>query len=455
MLMATLDGQSNTLTRSIRTSRPTSMMSQLQLIHVLLTGMTYLALFRSTGMGYGYPVYQAQLGQVDYGLVSALNYCLAALGLAYIALDAQFLIRSALKVPTIIVGIFFLVVTVGGSEEVQDSAKGFITVFFISLPVVAFAARYGAERTHDLLRRFCIAAIFLNLLYIAAFPQFAIMGGGQGLRGMFVHKNAFGPFMAIACIIVFSNWRRVSVSTFFAVAAFVVALGFVAASRSASAVLMLMAAAFYYVGLRLILFVKGKTARTIIVVGFVSCGLAAVAIVYLYLFDDLLNLMGRDATLTGRTKFWSILIDVTSERPYIGHGFGVFSVPAAFLRYQEGFADAFGWGASSTHNSYLEALLNIGYVFSAYWAFILARIAWKNVATYRGVLQTYIVKQQLVIIMILISACTESAQFFSPTFFWLALIVSLFRSKSHGGGNANIRRRYDAFIPRGLPARGL
>jgi O-antigen ligase len=404
----------------IRTKRG---LSQVQLLHFLLAIASYIALFRSTSMGYGYPSYQDQLGEADYGMLAVLNYCLAGLGAIYILLDGPFLLQTVMRAPIIIFGVFLLAITIVASEDPVYSARSFMTVFFITLPIVAFTSRFRIDRTLDLVRRFCVAAILANLLYTAAFPQFAIMGGDAGFRGMFAHKNVFGPFMAISFVILLPSWKRLDINSFIAFAACIIAFVFVLLSRSASAWTMLLAAPILYFGLRLILFSRSRVTRFLATAASAIIALAVIAVSYAYLSDAFLSALGRDATLTGRTKMWAVLMDVTWEAPYFGHGFGIFSRPSEFTQFWQ----EFGWNAGSTHSSYIETLLNIGYGASAFWAVSLLGAVWKNLVNHRGNWSTNLAKQQIVAVMVLLSAFSQASHFFSGTFFWLSLLISLFK----------------------------
>ena len=395
--------------------------SPISLIYILLSAMAYVALFRSTAMGYGYPQYQDQMGEADYTMLAVLNYGLAALGAAYIVLDAAFLTRLVINSPAVVIGCILLIPTFVGSEDPVYSLRASFVIFVVTLPLIAYWARFGTDKLFDLLCHFCIATIFLNLLYIAAFPHFGIMGGGQGVRGLFPHKNMFGPFMAIAFVIVLPRFRRWDIGTLIACVALVIAAVFVALSRSASAVLMLAAAFIVRFGPRFVLLARHRSICWIAIAGFVVIASATILCIYLFFFDAVLAVLGRDATLTNCTRMWRVLFGVAGDDPYFGHGFSVFSNPSTFMRYWS----AFGWNAELTHNSYLELLLNIGYIGAAYWMFIFLIVAWKNLAGHVG-RSANIVKQQVILIMILISALTQAKHFFSGSFFWLALLASLF-----------------------------
>ena len=74
--------------------------------------------------------------------------------------------------------------------------------------------------------------------------------------------------------------------------------------------------------------------------------------------EFLLGLIGRDATLTGRTDIWMPLLEVINERPDKGYGYGAFwgedSDPANYVR------EITQWSVPTAHNGWLEIWLGIG-----------------------------------------------------------------------------------------------
>lgn len=76
--------------------------------------------------------------------------------------------------------------------------------------------------------------------------------------------------------------------------------------------------------------------------------------------DLLFGLIGRDATLTGRTDIWEILLNLIEERPNRGYGYGAFWSPgsdqALYVR------ELTQWEVPTAHNGWLETWLSIGLV---------------------------------------------------------------------------------------------
>jgi exopolysaccharide production protein ExoQ len=96
--------------------------------------------------------------------------------------------------------------------------------------------------------------------------------------------------------------------------------------------------------------------------------------------DIFLNLLGKDATLTGRTKIWAAVMRQIQQRPVWGFGYGaVWSEdtgwgPLAWIVKQAGFTP------QHAHNSWLEQWLGMGLwglgAWTLYYLMTMARAIW-------------------------------------------------------------------------------
>jgi exopolysaccharide production protein ExoQ len=106
-------------------------------------------------------------------------------------------------------------------------------------------------------------------------------------------------------------------------------------------------------------------------------GVSAAASVTIAEQDTVLRVLGKDATLTGRTVLWAEVVKHIEERPVLGYGYGAFWEPSA--RASERVRAAVGWDAPHSHNGLLDIWLDLGLpgVLSLLAAYILAlRRAW-------------------------------------------------------------------------------
>ncbi len=75
------------------------------------------------------------------------------------------------------------------------------------------------------------------------------------------------------------------------------------------------------------------------------------------IYEVILELLGRDATLTERTDLWPILLEVEIN-PILGTGFESFWLGKRL----DDLWRTLGWHANEAHNGYLETYLNLGLI---------------------------------------------------------------------------------------------
>jgi exopolysaccharide production protein ExoQ len=76
-----------------------------------------------------------------------------------------------------------------------------------------------------------------------------------------------------------------------------------------------------------------------------------------FLAPDLLSVVGRDPTLTGRTQIWTVVLDMPVNRA-IGTGFESFWLGERMQRIW----NLWWWHPNEAHNGYIEVLLNLGWI---------------------------------------------------------------------------------------------
>jgi O-antigen ligase len=97
-------------------------------------------------------------------------------------------------------------------------------------------------------------------------------------------------------------------------------------------------------------------------------GAALLAAFLLFAADVFLELLGKDATLTGRTKIWAAVMRQIEERPWTGFGYSAVWDdksgwgPLAWITKDAGFK------AQHAHNSWLEQWLGMGFAGLIAWA---------------------------------------------------------------------------------------
>jgi O-antigen ligase len=110
-------------------------------------------------------------------------------------------------------------------------------------------------------------------------------------------------------------------------------------------------------------------------------------------------MLGRDATLTGRTDMWAVLLPKAMERAFLGHGYGGF--------WTQAWVDFFG--ANETHNGYLGILLDQGII---------------------GL---------ILMVLFLLTSCRKAQRLLENDFYWASLWIGfLFMSVFHNTAETSL-----------------
>jgi O-antigen ligase len=104
------------------------------------------------------------------------------------------------------------------------------------------------------------------------------------------------------------------------------------------------------------------TATYVAVVGAVALG-AAIALAP----DTLLTLLGKDVTLTGRTKIWAAVIRLIARQPWLGYGYGAVWSDTSGRGPLAWIVKLAGYTPDHAHNSWLEQWLGMGLVGLGAW----------------------------------------------------------------------------------------
>jgi len=250
------------------------------------------------------------------------------------------------------------------------------TVLGTTLLGIYLVARTDMTQLVALLVKVYAVGAAASLLLIVTAPALAISDNAtyvNAWRGVFSDKNALGLSCGLGVIIAVYAFRNRYGSRL--LSGFTIAASLLLLQLSVSRTpIVVMAAALYAA-------ILGSALRRRhgmgLALGFVLgiVGLAAAGMIAAD-WQEALAALGRDATLTNRTKIWHYALVFMAHRPWLGYGFG------AFWRADGVEANQF-WAlvefqAPHAHNAWLELGLGLGYA-----GIGLAALVWV-VALYRG-----------------------------------------------------------------------
>lgn len=299
---------------------------------------------------------------------------------------AQKLFQLAIRMPFLVILLGLAAASLVWSINPEVTQRRAIAVVATTLAGLFLAVRYDWR---TLLRLLGIAWIFLAIVAFGAgllAPGLAVMDEVHvgAWRGLWWEKNAMGGHMARAaflCAFLFImdvRWRAVWGGGVLICAALVLL------STSKTALLGLL------LGFGLLALAgwmrRGLvTSISTIWLGAIIGGSALLVLIIEPGF--VFQLLGRDATLTGRTDIWGALFDAIGERPWLGYGYGAFwgleSAPAYKVRL------ATEWLVPTAHNGWLEIALSLGVVglaaFVLNYLLMLSRAVWMAATSWSGV----------------------------------------------------------------------
>jgi O-antigen ligase len=394
-------------------------------------------------MFFGYPGTFDENVSVDPLPMKLLLYSLVPLMGAYILLEPTRVISYITSIPPLIwIVIFFSLASVLVSIDIGASVRGLAAVLILTVAPLLFRLRYGSEDTFNVLVKFAIFSGFANIIYTVAFPQYAVMGGSYAgmVKGLFYHKNGLGQFVAANFILLVSFHRprrRITyrgLTKFLALAATAI---LIVAAQSSTAVLMVFVGMLMYAGIKILQRIGSSLVRVLIVTMICVSLAFASGFVFLGLAGAIADSFGKDLTLSGRTDIWAQLIPLIGQRPFLGYGFAVFRQPEVMEQYVRMTFDA-----RSTHNTYLELMLNIGVIGTGAWIiFVLKRLATRLVSVYgTRNLSEVNAKQTIIILLVAIGAFTEAGMMIAPVILWPYMVIALVE----GGSRISSRSRIPA-----------
>lgn len=230
---------------------------------------------------------------------------------------------------------------------------------------VYFASRYSTARQLSILRMAMVAVALGSVAMVTLTPAGLDPSPGHATdwQGVFTQKNACGRMMVLAiAVILFGDRLTLKRIASLGLFAFVLAM-----SGSRAAWLIAAAMALLWVVARVAKRAPPRYRRV--------AGMGAVALLTLLGVSGLWGvphvaaLLGRDATLSGRTAIWAQVEPFLARRPLLGYGY------EAFWRGRIGpsleIGGALRFLVLHAHNGFLEVLLELGAaglaLFAASW----------------------------------------------------------------------------------------
>jgi exopolysaccharide production protein ExoQ len=258
----------------------------------------------------------------------------------------------------------YLFISTLWSVDAETSFRRAVEYFFFVLGVIGIGNSLSADEYLGLLRKLVFLSAIASLLLLAISPAAALMSEGQ-LRGIFSHKNVLGQVMAAGVLASLYEMRSGKGNRRSCVAMIILFFGLTVAAKSSTSLMTVIV----FCAVELLLAVSRRHFAVIMTI----VSIPAVLLIWLSP-DFILDLLGKDATLTGRTELWYFVDICISQRPLLGWGFSAFwsqTNPAA-----NEISSNLGWTVPHAHNGLRELLLEVGAIGTSLFAIVFLRNIW-------------------------------------------------------------------------------
>lgn len=298
-------------------------------------------------------------------------YALIGIGLIIAGKDVW---RVMFRSPWLVLLALLAIASALWSIDPELSFRRGIAVLATTLMGVYLAARYDWISALRLLAVIWFGLMAASFIAGIVAPGFAVMHEVHpgAWSGGWSEKNALGGHAARASFLfAFLAWRDEPYRRWWA-GGLILSLLLVVLSKSATALL----GASLGLGVLFAAWwmLKGRRWSLALVWGVVCIAVAAVMI-YITAPGILLGIIGKDATLTGRTDIWIELAAAIEKKPALGYGYlafwGLDSEPRYWLER------AVDWNAPSGHNGWLDLAISLGLVGVVIFSIDVAASAWR------------------------------------------------------------------------------
>lgn len=334
--------------------------------------------------GWVMPIAGDKPGAADSGTIRAAFFGGYAVALVLVVLRPGDFARALIRQPFLILLLWLMCASSIWSMTPDQTLRRGIGLVFTSLSGVALASRFRWAQLAEVIGTgFAIMAVG-SFVVGAALPG---LGRDHELfvgawRGLWADKNLLGGYMALSGVIfaacaVLNPRRRLVWWPMLGLALLLIVL-----STSKTALLSCL------LGLCGIAFVWLAQRGPAMAVGTTYAGMLAVVGVVMTILlasDAVFAVLGKDATLTGRTKIWAGVMHEIRQRPWFGWGYGAPWTDTSTWGPLAWITKIAGFRAYHSHNSWLEQWLSAGIFALLLWgAYFMETCVRAILAVYRS-----------------------------------------------------------------------
>lgn len=261
---------------------------------------------------------------------------------------------------SIFIVIFCLVSSIWSLNSIS-TIKESIKLFIITMIAVYLTNKYNIKVLFRLIFISGFIITISSFMVILILPERGIdqISHIGAWMGVFNHKNSLGNSIAFYFLIsmFLLSFTKKKISRLIILGVCVLQLILIFYSQSTTSLVLVIIEISLFVVFLIYRFIKNRYLKAIYSVNIFGLTIIGALIIIINLVS-ILNLFGKDLTLTGRNVIYRAAIDLISERWLLGYGYRAL-IDSDNL-YYELFLSKIGFTVGSLHNGFLEATANIG-----------------------------------------------------------------------------------------------
>jgi O-antigen ligase len=276
--------------------------------------------------------------------------------------------RLLARAPALAGLMLLALLSVAWTIDLEQTERRLVALFLTTVFGLYLAHRFTWPEITQIFGTVFLVIVALSFVYVFFLPLYGRMQVDfpGAWRGVYDHKNMLGYVMSVALAafggaFLFNPDQR----PLWTVAA-AGALLLLCMSTSKTA---LVAAALAFGAV--LIPIAGRRGPAAAVAATLACGIVLYVLAMVLLLDGgvFFKALGKDESFTGRTKIWSAVLKVISERPLLGFGYGSIwenrDVWSPLLRIER----RIDFYLPEAHNAWLQIALDLGSVGAALWTF--------------------------------------------------------------------------------------
>ncbi|WP_421703053.1 O-antigen ligase family protein [Aliiroseovarius sp.] len=350
----------------------------------------------------------------------------------------------------VLVPVGLAVLSLGWSEDPNLSLRRAGSLVLTTAFAFWLVLRFTPQRFFAMLLTVCIGLVVMNFVVIQTDPLIGIhqvedlndAGHAGSWRGLFGHKNDFGRLMALCVSVLFAGVvLRAGGRLGQAVLLSVTVLGLFMILKSNSSQAQLMAAVI--LPTTAVLFAMRRMSAAgravLMLLGLPFAVISALSVQII--FVSVLGILGKDATLTGRTTIWEGVLVSMQDMMVFGGGYG-----AGWAVVGPGLLALTGSDVGHAHNGYLDLAVDIGFFGLG---MVLVLFGWLAVMAFRNLMNGVRVEISVLGLVIVLFAFVGNwaGSFFllHNTLYWVLPVVGFAMLRDAPYGSPAPRPTSDPF----------